>query len=589
VLGPALPGAQNVPRMKGVAERGRGPQIGLGLGLGLGLAVTAFGCCALALAPPAGSLDDVFVVLAEARRLVSTSDLGAEGPTVESWTSPADLLGKMALLVVWPGADPLRAAGWLALAELAIFVGASVALLAALGGGGVRCTIAAFGLISVPGLLEGAAYRLEGPLFGLVWMLAATAAMRRRFRGALGWGALLAWIRPEGMALGLAAAWLARPSPAGPLEEGLTSGHVAGEGRSGTSLREPLRGRRWTLAVSALLIVVPVTAFRRTVYGAWLPNTYHAKRSDSLAQEWMDGAEYAAQLVAGSGGLALVTLAVIAALRFGAARREGHLEGAHIQRVALWLAGLSLAALVASGGDSYEGARLALPIGVPLWLGFAAPRGFGRPARFAQVLLGLGAAALALQSWALIGGSVSAETVRMRLSAARSGPAGMEVFAPERPALRAATLALDGEAFGHRHLQRLRWFCPDASVLDLTGLTDRSIARLPAPGQVKFGRDAVEEALRRRAGALHLDPVGVRPLSITEVDLLPALASPTVAPNFGGPPYLDRDTAARVAAAYFGASFAVPGGFVNLLVRQDLAPRFVEQGFTVSGDAAGRR
>jgi hypothetical protein len=125
--------------------------------------------------------------------------------------------------------------------------------------------------------------------------------------------------------------------------------------------------------------------------------------------------------------------------------------------------------------------------------------------------------------------------------------------------------------------------------LDLTGLTDRSIARLPAPGQVKFGRDAVEEALRQRAGALHLDPVGVRPVSISTVELVSALASPSVAANFGGPPYLGRDTAARVAAAYVGASFAVPGGVVNLLVRRDLVQRFVEQGFTVSGDAAERR
>ena len=162
--------------MEGGTEHGRRDSDGLGLGmsLGLGLAVTLVGVIVLALAPAAGSLDDVFVVLTEARRLLSGSTAGLPGagfpgsglpgPTVESWTSPVDLLMKVVLLGGWPGADPLRAAGWLALMELLVLVGASVAVLRALSDYRARWPVAAFGLVLAPGLLESAAYRLEGPL-----------------------------------------------------------------------------------------------------------------------------------------------------------------------------------------------------------------------------------------------------------------------------------------------------------------------------------------------------------------------------------------------------------------------------------------
>ena len=581
--------------MEGGTEHGRRDSDGLGLGmsLGLGLAVTLVGVIVLALAPAAGSLDDVFVVLTEARRLLSGSTAGLPGagfpgsglpgPTVESWTSPVDLLMKVVLLGGWPGADPLRAAGWLALMELLVLVGASVAVLRALSDDRARWAVAAFGLVLAPGLLESAAYRLEGPLFALVWMLAVAAAMKGEARHTLVWAVLLGWIRPEGMALGLAACWLARGTGARSAEDRGAAAPRPEDLGTAQAVRGPGGGGRGLFSLSAILIVVPVTAFRRVTYGAWLPNTYHAKRSDSFLHEWMDGAEYATQLAMGSGGLALVLLVGLAAARMRVARGDGGGAAHHGQRVALILAGLALAILVGSGGDSYEGARLALPIGIPLWLGFAACRSSGEGALAGRVLTGLGAVAVLLQAMALVGGTVSEGSVRERLAGARSGPAGMEVFASEREAFGAASRALAGESFAHRHLQRLRWFCPETSVLDLTGLTDRDIAALPAPGQVKFGRDAVGEGVRRKVGALHLDPVGVRSASLVGTPLIPALATPAIAAHFGGPPFLDQALAQQVDAAYLGASFPVRGGFVNLLVRRDLGARFAAEGFLVTG------
>ncbi|MDG1984235.1 MAG: hypothetical protein P8M11_06700 [Planctomycetota bacterium] len=521
------------------------------------------GFIVLLLAPPAGSLDDVFVVLADARGWLEqgAAQGGVHAPgsavSVESSTSPVDVLLKAAMLLVFPGADPLRGAGWLALLELASFVVLSVLALRALRVTGAAGACCALGMVTTPGLIEGAAYRLEGPLFGVVWLLLVASALEGRSRWSLAWAALLAWIRPEGMILGAAAAWLARPADR--------------------------RGSSRAAAACLLVTFVPVTLYRWLRYGALAPNTYFAKRSDLPMQEWMDGSVYAMEVLLSAGGVALVVLAGWTgwcASRGGGA--EGLVSGRPLgpvtrQGVALTLAALALLVLVASGGDSYAGARLALPVGLPVWLGWACcQRGLG--VRF-LVLSGM-AAGLQIASAVSGSGAPSGDGLE-RLGRARGGPVGLEIYAAEVEALEAAVRALDGEVIGHRHLQRLRWFSPEAAILDLTGLRDPDIARLPAPGQVTFGRDAVGEALRRRVGALHLDPVGVRPAPLCEVPLVGALSDPGVAAHFGGAPFLERELARRVAAGYVAASRPVHGGYVNLLVRSDLAPRFRAEGFIV--------
>jgi len=524
--------------------------------LALGVALAAI--YLLALAPPAGSLDDVFVVLTEARSSLGAVDSTAwRPPAVDSCTSPADVLLKMALLTASDGHDPLRAAGWLALLELAAFAGASVWLLSTWVPDFRLRALCAVGLVGVPGLVESASYRLEGPLFALVWMQAVAGALDRSPRRAMAWGALLAWVRPEGMLLGLAASWSALGSPR--------------QGRS-----------RWHI-MGAALAILPVSGYRWLRFGDWLPNTYRAKRSDSVVQEWMDGSAYAVDLLLSPGGAALVLLAGMLALGARTERANGSRDRSGPCSIALGLAGLALAALVASGGDSYSGARLALPIGIPLWLGLArAEAAVGR-----RVAVGL--AAVVLQSVFLIGSGQGGPSVLERLQGATGGPAGLEVFQPEQRALEAAARALGVEVLAHRHLQRVRWFCPEVRIMDLTGLTDREVAGTPAPGQVKFGRDAVSLALERRVGAMHLDPVGVRPAALAGAPLVPALSEPRLAAGFAGPPFLSRQLAEAIDSEYLGGSYPVPGGHVNLLIRRDLAPRFEAAGFVVSAPSAAPR
>ena len=100
---------------------------------------------------------------------------------------------------------------------------------------------------------------LETPLFGLLIVLAWSAALARRALAAGIFGVLLALTRPEGSALGLAfAAWAALSPRAG--------------------------RRRW---IGAVLVVAGTGAhllWRHATYGEWLPNTFFAKTGDVMGQ-----------------------------------------------------------------------------------------------------------------------------------------------------------------------------------------------------------------------------------------------------------------------------------------------------------------
>ncbi|MEO0660625.1 MAG: hypothetical protein AAFZ87_03720, partial [Planctomycetota bacterium] len=161
--------------------------------------------------------------------------------------------------------------------------------------------------------------------------------------------------------------------------------------------------------------------------------------------------------------------------------------------------------------------------------------------------------------------------------------AGVEVLEEEPLAFAALARALDGETVAHRHAQRLRWFEPSLSILDLTGLTDAEIARLPHPGPNRFGRDALGLALERRVGALHLD-VPFAP-SVPATAAWAQRSGPNGAP--GGPLELLLGPGAVGAAelseaGYAAASFPLSSArWFNVFVRADLVERFERAGFSV--------
>lgn len=542
-----------------------------------GVAVVA-ALLALASARP-GSQDDAFVVLVQARELLHTGRFayGPGGEVVDGFTSLLDLLWKALFLRIFPR-DPVwtlwnvsTATYVAAVVALVLFVVGEVRAAPRRRGLVLAAVCSALALATAPGLAEGTSYLLETPLLALTTAWAAIAIPSARegrptpFRDVLavaaGWA--LACTRPEAL----------------PVVALLFAARVTGA-------QGPARWRAaaaWAGGIAAFL------GWRLATFGAWAPNAYYAKRSDSLALEVRDGVRYLLDGLAGATSQAASPAAATAALAtvLGAALALAAPEaspdpsvgrplarGARMFGVA---AALAFALVVLSGGDAYSGTRLLVP-GF-LWaalatvrLALSGPRGWRSAAvgclavvcvaRASEVLPGAG------DKWRAITGATWGE----------------DDFACARTVARELADALDGEPLAHRHFQAAKYFAPDLAVIDLTGLTDRDIAHGSAPGPVRFGRTSLAPALDRRAGAILLphEIVGPRPLAVRA--LAETLSVRERAASLLGEPLPDGALLPRLLESYRPASLPDPcgvGTWLNVLVREDLAPRFVARGFTV--------
>jgi hypothetical protein len=550
--------------------------------LGAALAGAALACLALTAAVP-GSLDDAFVVLVDARHLATEGGyrIDVDGRPVDGSTSPLDVLQKAALIAAGVP-DALAAAGWLGLLWLAVAAGAAGALALGLARRGERQAtaergtgrggaLAPWALVAAaalaPGVVEGTAYVLETPLFAAVWCALLATVAGGRARPAFALAAALPLVRPEGFVLG-PAAWLLAARASGRSAAGVAGGSVA-------------------LAV----VLGAQLALHVACFGSPWPNSYYAKRSDSRVHELLDGLAYCAELLVSWPGLALGT-ALLVALWARRERANSSTSAAQaVERVAaarasrdLALLGLAAFAVVsASGGDAYRGARLLAPVTLALWLAAAAAlpltRGFGR-----ALLVGAAGAS------AVIGLAPAFRAPVVAVRGIANGPVGLAEFAPDATFVakveRALADAPEGpaRALAHRHAQRFAWFAHGLRLRDLTGLTDREIARLPAPGPVRFGRDALDFAAELGVGAIHLDHRLWHPRGWWPEDVARGLSAAGLGGQFLGPPLPGPATVARLAERYVLATLEDawgPGRHVNLLVRRDLSAGFRAAGFAV--------
>jgi len=305
----------------------------------------------------------------------------------------------------------------------------------------------------VTGLLLGASGSLafhalsglETALWGALFMgicVSLERALRRR-RGGLVLGVLLALLgatRPEGVLLAImvTGALLVRPSTR----------------RVGVRVAAPV-----------VLLIGAMEVFRLLTYGSLVPNTFHAKPPDPA-----EGALYVLQgLLYGCGGLGLLV----------AARAP--------MRGALGLLGICVAALAAgalwSGGDWMPGMRrLTLPL---LWLALAS----GVSASLAQ---GRWRAIVAVGFGAWLCGNVAGATSGW--DSMRQAPMKAAIVAraaAATPEIKTVALA-DIGVFGWEF---------DGSILDLIGLTDAHVARLPG---VHGAKEWDEEYFRSRSPELVL-------------------------------------------------------------------------------------
>lgn len=509
------------------------------LAAALSLPVVGLGMLALTAVQP-GSTDDLFVVLVYARNLLEHGAFfheAGEGP-LEGFTSPLDL-GLKTLALSRDPADGVRAA-WSATTlvyGLALLAGLAAALRWAVAWPGVLAATA-LALTFSPGLAEGTTYVLETPLVALLLALGAlvTAGPPGPIRAGL-LAVVLTLARPE---LALVALVWACGSP---------------------------RERALVGAIVGLLVIVLA---RWLVFGRLVPNSFVAKTSDSQWIELQDGARYVAEFALSGPGpflvlLAAVTLPVLAAL----ARPEA-------TRLAC-AAPVTLAAVLVSGGDGYEGARLLAPTAWLTLLGLGAvAAGSGRwiPRAAVGVLLVVGLAGLI--------GVTQGVTGRARSVA--SGGLDDSSFARERVALAHLAQRLPiGATLASRHLQMAEYYEPDLGFLDLTGLNESWVAQRSEPGSVAFGRTSLEPALEARAEAIHLHHVLLSDDVLARRPLAAWLEAPLAerAAILGDPLPMDAGddpVGRRLAVQYRAVTLLNAGGpglHLNLLVRRDLAEGWV--------------
>ncbi|MBN1335633.1 MAG: hypothetical protein JXB39_06705 [Deltaproteobacteria bacterium] len=412
--------------------------------------------------------DDAFIAFRYAGYLAAGAgpvwNLGE--PPVEGFSSPlwVLLLADLERL----GCPVVPTARVLGVGGACLAVPGVVLLARRLGAGPLAAGLGALVAAAVHGLTLWAPSGLET---GSVAALTTWTAAGLAGTSAVGWvlpAALLGLSRPEGPLLTLAA------------------GCLALAGRRGD------RARTLILVALAVLPALAWAAFRLGFYGAWLPNTFHAKATGPLGPRLLDGLTYARW------ALAAALLAVAGwSLRGRPAKRA---------LAALGVLLVLLAVVVGGGGDWMARHRLLVPVLVPLAgivAALAAPgvsagttRRRGIAARMAGVFA-LGALLPHLVPAGLVARAVRGD--RMGPEAWQEGtlvPVSLEVADWIRTHVPAGTRV------AVNHAGVLPWALPTYPMVDMTGLCDAHIGR-KVPGGLHGKWDA-DYVLGRRPGLVVL-------------------------------------------------------------------------------------
>jgi hypothetical protein len=379
--------------------------------------------CVLAVAASSWpyTVDDAFITARYARNLARGLGYAMNpGQPSDGVTAPLWLLPQIAAHRL--GIDPIAIAKSIGAACAALSAWLVLRRLQARAGGRTAAIVATPMIALSPSLGTWAASGLETGLATLLATIAVLAATRSGRPAGISLGACvaaLAWLRPELAPLSLA-----------------LIGYAA--------LRHPRAGG--TALALALAAAVALLAFRWTVFGDPLPLSYRAKLG-SLE----DGARYALTAVVLATSLAGAALAALGAVR---GRRGDCALGVVLL--------VHVAALVLAGGDWMPGYRLLVPV-LPAYALLAAVGA-------ARLCLRAPRTAAALVAFACLVPSVDLAT---RIGELRPNAAHRERLRPL-----ASTLARQAGAVALLDIGYLG-YASGAEVVDLGGLTDPRIARMP--------------------------------------------------------------------------------------------------------------
>jgi hypothetical protein len=263
-----------------------------------------------------------------------------------------------------------------------------------------------------------------------------------------------------------------------------------------------------TLAV-ALVALASYYVWRIRVFGYWAPNAYYAKLSESRIAEIADGLSFVRHHVTESipvaFGIALIVLSPIWATN----RKWDATRPRATALIATWCGLAAIFMVVWSGGDSYEGSPrfLALPLVLlPLSLAMGASFSSGVIQRLVFGALVLLALTNVLES--------TVEIARTHRNPQEGFPTLRkyrqitERWARVAEALHAAAPTA---TIAESDTQYLRFFARGHRVLDYSGLNHAEIAHIPRSGTVKWGKLALDWAIRAQPDIIFIDRDIVRP------------------------------------------------------------------------------
>lgn len=513
------------------------------------------------------NVDDGFIVLVYARHFAETGRIfwNASDGAVDGFTSFLDMMVKAASARIAPG-DLVRNAHVIALVTYfgSVAVGAGVAYAAcarrdpptATGATGatremIFASVAALVFAFHFALAQATSFLLEGPMFTLLTLASAAVLLladttKRRVQVALvALWVLLGLARPEGVPLAVGeAAWLA---------------FVIARGRA--------TKERFAPGAAFLAIMAVYALWHRSYFGAWAPNTFYAKSSDSRLNEIADGAAYVRAYASAGVVNAVLVVAMFASPLLALRRSLWCSNDARLRFAGVALLG-AVAGLevVVEGGDSYEGGRfLAAPIALVLLAIALAVAGLEGRARHGAVAV----AGLVVLSGLARGTSHPDE----RLRRVKSWPIHEADYACEIEV--AAAVAARVSVVAQTDFQRLKFYRDDLKVIDLMGLNDRALAHSASPGRNRWGKGGPAAAPASHADVLEIGIVAIQPAQMSRFGVPQIVRTDRLATAFIGYPVPDEARAA-LAADYTTASLPICGLYFNFFVRKDVAPRFTD-------------
>ncbi len=521
----------------------------------------------------APNLDDAFTVLVYARHFATSGRIfwNVEDGPVDGFTSMLDMLLKAALVRLFPS-DPFRDGHILVLVTYVASVAVGAALVyraaaprlsrsrAGLVLGLAGATIAALCFGANPALASATSFLLESPLYaclalGSVGMLVFVD--RRRTSGAVAsvvvW-CLLALVRPEGAGLVVVEMVLAGALP---FEE---------EPSKTGSRPAQSQVRRAAPFAATSLFLVGYLVWHRVALGAWAPNTFYAKSSDSRWQEILDGVAYTRAYMARSFALRTIVAAIFLAPMLALVPRAW---ASSAERRRFFMAAVVALAtgvgVIVEGGDSYPGGRFyAVPIALcilTLALGQAGMVRAWRLLPLAPLVVFLVYAApgcfLALQ---------------VRLLRIAEWPLDETPYACEAAAARAVARRV--QVVAETDDQRFKYFVDDARVLDVTGLNDPQRAHRPTAEAVTWGKGSVADAVGTGADVLVLGISPIKEQPMARISARRVASEDLMTAYFLGFVPFPTEARAPLVSAYRTASVASCAAYFNMFARSDIAPRF---------------